>query len=136
MTYLLDTCVLSDFVKGESGTVARLLSLSSSLIAISALTQLEIAYGLLLAPECGKRLRPKLDALFGVIEIVPFGSGEALVTAHIRERLRRRGTPIGPYDLLIAGTALHHGHILVTANTREFSRIPALSLENWRQSEH
>ena len=49
----------------------------------------------------------------------------------LRADLARQGTPIGPYDLLIAGIAIANGLTLVTHNTREFSRITTLSLEDW-----
>ena len=56
---------------------------------------------------------------------------EAKASAQIRHDLERTGTPIGPYDLLIAGTVLSHGAILVTHNTREFGRVRGLILEDW-----
>ena len=65
--------------------------------------------------------------------MVPFGEDVAYVTGRLRASLARAGTPIGPYDVMIAGTALIHGLILVTANTREFSRVFGLQLENWRE---
>ena len=51
--------------------------------------------------------------------------------ARIRRELERGGTPIGPHDLQIAAVAMEHGLMLVTHNTREFSRIPELRLEDW-----
>ena len=65
--------------------------------------------------------------------MVPFGVDAAYVTGQLRASLARAGTPIGPYDVMIAGTALVHGLILVTANMREFSRVLGLQLENWRE---
>ncbi|NJL41323.1 MAG: type II toxin-antitoxin system VapC family toxin [Leptolyngbyaceae cyanobacterium SL_7_1] len=55
-------------------------------------------------------------------------------TAQIRAALKSQGQPIGAYDVLIAATALQHNLIMVTANQREFDRIPSLQTENWRQS--
>ena len=63
--------------------------------------------------------------------MLPFGNQEARFSAGIRAQLEKNGTPIGPYDLLIAGTALVHQGILVTNNTKEFTRIPELKIENW-----
>jgi tRNA(fMet)-specific endonuclease VapC len=67
----------------------------------------------------------------------PFGSAEfndaaATQCAQLRSVLVARNAQIGPYDSLIAATSLVHGHTLVTRNTAEFSRVPALSLENWQ----
>ncbi len=56
---------------------------------------------------------------------------DARVAAKVRARLRAAGTPIGPYDVLIAGQALRHGLTLVTANLREFERVPELVCEDW-----
>jgi tRNA(fMet)-specific endonuclease VapC len=50
----------------------------------------------------------------------------------IRSDLERAGTPIGPYDLMIAATALAHDLILVTNNTREFARVAGLQIEDWQ----
>ena len=63
--------------------------------------------------------------------MLPFGPEEARVTAQLRARLESQGTPIGPLDTLIAGTALAHGGVLVTRNLREFARVPGLALEDW-----
>jgi tRNA(fMet)-specific endonuclease VapC len=53
------------------------------------------------------------------------------LTADIRAKLEKSGTPIGPYDLLIAGTAMSNNAVLITNNTKEFSRVPNLLIENW-----
>lgn len=63
--------------------------------------------------------------------MLPFDSHEAHCSALIRADLEKKGTPIGPYDLLIAGIAVAHQGILVTNNTKEFNRVPELKLENW-----
>ncbi len=54
--------------------------------------------------------------------------------AHIRSKLEKRGTPIGPFDLLIAGQARSQGLTLVTNNIREFGRVDDLALENWTEA--
>ena len=60
-----------------------------------------------------------------------FGEKEAKVAANIRATLEKRGTSIGPYDILIAGTALTHQAILVSRNTTKFERVNKLQIENW-----
>ena len=62
---------------------------------------------------------------------LPFDDAAASVYAIIRAHLESAGTPIGPYDLQIAAIALANGLTLVTHNTREFSRVPGLLLEDW-----
>ena len=65
------------------------------------------------------------------ITSLPFDNAAASVAAAELLRLRRSGTMIGPYDLLIAATALAQGLIMVTANVGEFARLDQLEVENW-----
>lgn len=67
----------------------------------------------------------------GGISLHPFEADDAAIAGSIRAKLRRSGQTIGPYDLLIAAQALRHGATLITANTREFSRIPGLMVVDW-----
>jgi tRNA(fMet)-specific endonuclease VapC len=74
----------------------------------------------------------RLDRLLALgIEIVPFGPDDALHAGEIRVALEAMGTPIGHYDTLIAGQARARGATLVTANTREFDRVPGLLVVDW-----
>lgn len=63
---------------------------------------------------------------------MPFERADAQATAAIRAALKRKGTPIGAYDLMIAGAGLARGMIVVTANVGEFMRVDGLQVENWR----
>jgi tRNA(fMet)-specific endonuclease VapC len=65
------------------------------------------------------------------IEVLPLSSEDAEHAGEIRAHLEKQGTPIGPYDVLIAAQTRRLGATLVTANTREFSRIPGLKLVDW-----
>lgn len=65
-----------------------------------------------------------------IIEL-PFDRAAAQSAARIRAELERQGTPIGPYDLLIAGQALAAGLTRVTNNVSEFRRVPGLKVESW-----
>jgi len=65
-------------------------------------------------------------------QFLPFSEDESKAYADIRLELERAGTPIGPNDLLIAATAIARNLILVTHNTREFSRVGGLRLEDWQ----
>jgi tRNA(fMet)-specific endonuclease VapC len=65
------------------------------------------------------------------VETPAFDREDAEHAADIRSFLKRQGTPIGPYDILIAGQARRRGAILVTANVREFRRVPRLAVEDW-----
>jgi tRNA(fMet)-specific endonuclease VapC len=63
--------------------------------------------------------------------VLSFDEEDARISGEIRAKLAKKGTPIGPYDVLIAGQALARGMTLVTANTREFSRVDGLKLVDW-----
>ena len=127
MLVLLDTCTISDFVKGDSNTLGQIKNHSPREIAVSAITLMEIEYGLFLNPAKAKKIRPILDEFLASISILAFGNQEAICAAQIRAALKQSGTPIGAYDLLIGATAITHNLKLITANPQEFARIQGLS---------
>ncbi|MFN4103013.1 MAG: PIN domain-containing protein [Tepidimonas sp.] len=132
MKYLLDTCTVSDFVKGQPGVMARIKALSPRQIVVSALTRMEIDYGSALDRERARRLTPVLDAFCSVVSTAPFDEADARATAAIRAALKSRGQPIGAYDAVIAGTAVTRGLIVVTSKVGEFHRVSGLQVENGR----
>ncbi len=132
MRYLLDTCVISDFIKGEPGTQTRLKQTSSKDIAVSTITVMELYYGLSLNPQRAQKIESTIDSLLSAVTILPFTASEAKQSAQIRAVLKSKGQPIGPYDVLLAATALQQKLIMVTANSHEFNRVSGLQIENWR----
>ncbi len=132
MKYLLDTCTVSDFVKGQPNVLARIKAISPTFIAVSALTRMEVEYGLALNAERARKLAPVLQAFFSTISTLPFEVADALASAAIRAALKTKGQPIGAYDVLIAGTALARGLVVVTSNVGEFQRIGGVQVEDWR----
>ena len=132
MKYLLDTCTVSDFVKGQPNVLARVKTTLPNLIAVSALTRMEVDYGLALNAERARKLVPVLDAFFSAIATLPFDVVDAQAAAAIRAALKTRGQPIGAYDVLIAATGLARGLVVVTSNTSEFKRVGGLQVEDWR----
>ena len=128
--YLLDTNTLIYFFKGLGQVAERLFAVPPNQIAVSAVTLYELEVGLMRSTASRKR-RAQLDELMAVIGLLPFDSQAAAESARLRGRLESRGTPIGPMDTLIAGTALAHGAVMVTRNTREFGRIEGLRVEDW-----
>lgn len=132
MTYLLDTCTVSDFVKGEPNTLVRIRSISPSEVFISVITLMEIQYGMAINPKSVSKIRQVIENFLDSIIILPFSNKEALEAASIRSILKTQGTPIGYYDLLIAATAKVNQLSIVTSNVREFERIPELKVLNWR----
>lgn len=132
MTWLLDTCTVSDFVKGQAGVLARLKTTPPQSISISAVTRMEIEYGLQLHPARTEKLAPVINAFLASIAVLPFENADAKAAGTIRAVLQKRGRPIGAYDIMIAGTALTRGLTVVTSNVGEFERIEGLRVENWR----
>lgn len=134
MKFLLDTTVVSDFTRGVPAIVQRLKETSKDHCAISVVTAMEVEYGLKLNAERARAIRPMLEALLRDLQVLAYEVEDAKATAAIRAALRRRGTPIGSYDVMIAGTALRHGLTMVTSNVDEFERIDGLIVEDWRNS--
>ncbi len=132
MRYLLDTNVVSDFVRGHAAVQGRLRSVPPNDVSVSSVTVMEVAYGMALSPKRARVLRPIVDALLGSIELLPFTVEDGHAAGAVRAALRRRGRPIGPYDALLAGCALARGLVFVTGNTDEFARVTGLLIENWR----
>jgi len=129
--YLLDTNVLSDFARGEPAVMARLRQEAPSQLAVSAITEMEIEYGLARNPKLGPRLREAMRMLLNTVSVLPFEREDARVAAQLRASLNSQGTPIGAYDLLLAASALRRGLKIVTHNAREFTRVGGLGLEDW-----
>jgi tRNA(fMet)-specific endonuclease VapC len=132
--YLLDTTVISDFVRGVPSVMERLKRTTKADVAISTVTAMEIAYGLILNPARARKIEPTIRALLSDLRELPFQHEDAQAAAAVRAALSKRGTPIGPYDVMIGGTALRHGLTLVTSNSDEFQRISGLTLEDWRST--
>lgn len=132
MQYLLDTNVVSDFLKGVANVQRRLRATSPDDVAVSTVTVMEIEYGLALDMARARRIGPATRALLASCEVLPLSSEDARSAGRIRATLRRRGKPIGSYDVLIGGCALARGLTMVTANAAEFARIDGLVVESWR----
>ena len=98
---------------------------------ISSIVFFELWYGI----SKGSRFQEDLATLRGFLAllngVLPFAERHAAPAGEFRATLNAAGTPIGAYDLLIAAHAVREGATLVTANTREFSRVPGLVLEDW-----
>ncbi|MDT8398493.1 MAG: type II toxin-antitoxin system VapC family toxin [Pseudomonadales bacterium] len=128
--YVLDTNILIYFFTGLGDVSQRLLAVSPKDIGVPAVVIYELEYGITRSSSPKKR-QQQLAELCALVKVLPFGRAEAKLSADIRAKLERKGTPIGPYDLLIAGTAVSNNAVLVTNNTKEFSRVPKLQIENW-----
>ena len=130
MKYLLDTNTIISFFKGTGQVADNLLQIPPMDIGIPAIVLYELEVGLGKSKAPAKR-RKQLQTLVNLVTVIPFGEEEAECAAKVRTFLEKLGTPIGPIDNLIAGTALANKATLVTHNTSEFKRIKGLKLEDW-----
>jgi tRNA(fMet)-specific endonuclease VapC len=128
--FVLDTNTLVYFFRGSGNVAARLLSVAPAEVAVPAVVVYELETGIAKSTDPAKR-RGQLDQLLRAVTVLPFGLDEAKAAAGVRARLETEGTPMGPMDTLIAGTALAHRGVLVTRNVREFGRVAGLAVENW-----
>lgn len=101
-----------------------------AVVMTSSIVEFELRYGI---AKSRRRQANELvlDRFLTMVAVVPFDREDAALAGAIRARLETDGTPIGHYDLLIAGQALRHGATLVTANIREFTRVEGLKVEDW-----
>jgi len=128
--YLLDTNVVSDLMHNPGGrAAARIAEVGEAQVCSSIIVAAELRYGV--AKKGSARLDARLSFLLRTLEILPFGPPADSTYGQIRAQLERAGQKIGANDLLIAAHAVTLGMTLVTDNEREFSRVAALTWENW-----
>ncbi len=131
--HCLDTNAVISLLKGGSPRLlARFeIELAREAIALPAIVLFELEYGV--AKSERRRENDERLAIFrrAPIPVLPFDTEDAREAGDIRAALAKAGKPIGPYDVLIAAQARRRGATLVTANRREFARVPGLKTENW-----
>lgn len=128
--YILDTNTLIYFFKGLGSVAETIFSKEPANIGIPAIVIYEIQTGIAKSASPRKRTL-QLKSLTEAVAILPFSKEEAKASATIRAELEQKGTPIGHYDVLIAGTAMAHKGVLVTHNLTEFNRVKGLKIEDW-----
>jgi tRNA(fMet)-specific endonuclease VapC len=128
--YLLDTNILSDLIRHPQGLVAnRITTVGEDAVCTGIVVAAELRFG---AEKSGSpRPADRVDLILSALDILPLESPADRHYGKIRQQLTRQGIPIGPNDLLIAAQALALDLTVVTANVREFSRVPGLRVENW-----
>lgn len=128
--FLLDTNILSDLVRRPQGKIAaRIACEGERSVFTSIVVASELRFG---AEKLGSaRLTRQLEMILSALDILPLEEPADRHYAQLRWNLEQRGSPIGPNDLLIAAHALALDCTVVTANHREFSRVPGLKVANW-----
>ncbi|MFB8792806.1 MAG: type II toxin-antitoxin system VapC family toxin [Microcoleus sp.] len=128
--YILDTNTLIYYFKGQGQVVQNIANVSPQEIGISTLVLFELQVGIAKSTSPAKRIQ-QLQQLLSRVNVVPFDRDCAVAAATIRAQLEQKGTPIGPIDVLIAGTAASLQATLVTHNVKEFSRVSGLAIADW-----
>ena len=130
MGYLLDTNILSDLIRNPFGPVAqRIEAVGAKAVCTSIIVAAELRYGC--AKKGSPRLQARVEEILATIPVLPLEVPADADYGRQRAQLEASGQPIGGNDLLIAAHALALGLTLVTHNTREFSRIVGLQVEDW-----
>ena len=127
---MLDANIVSDLVRDPRGRVAgHVARVGERHVCTSIVVAAEMRYGA--AKRGSRRLAAGLEAVLGLLDVLPLKPPADVVYGGLRADLERRGQPIGSNDLFIAAHALTLGCTLVTDNEREFSRVDGLRCENW-----
>lgn len=132
--HFLDTNICIYFLKGTHPQVAqRIMQQAPDTIKIPSVVKAELLFG---ASKSNKHEENEryIQRFLEPFEIVPFDDDATPFYAAIRSQTEAKGTPVGPNDLIIAATVLSRAGVLVTNNTREFLRIPNLSIINWAET--
>jgi tRNA(fMet)-specific endonuclease VapC len=131
--YLLDTNILSELVKKQPNPnfLSRLSSLPISHLYISIICLIELRYGAALRKDFESFWSKLVDHVISQFQVLPLGPKEGVLAGDILARLRKKGQMIGLEDILISATALSHDLVLVSGNTKHFSKVEGLVIENW-----
>ena len=132
MPFLLDTDTCIYALKHEAKVIEQLLSRSREEIIVSVISEAELRTGAAKSSSPIKTLR-LVENFLRPLTVAEFTSDDAVAYAHLRAKLERAGTPIGPLDTLIASQAVARKLTLVSNNVREFNRVSGLHVENWRR---
>ncbi|WP_028280829.1 tRNA(fMet)-specific endonuclease VapC [Arthrobacter sp. H5] len=130
LRYLLDSNTLIHAIRYKPDNLRIAFNEHSGRMGMSTVVLSELVFG----AETSSRVEANLRVVEGLaarLIALDFDAAAAHHTAQIRADLKRAGTPIGPYDSMIAGNARSRGLVVVTDNLRDFDRVPGLQTENW-----
>lgn len=134
IAWLLDTnAIIALLTRRSASLLRRVEAQEPGSLAISAVVAHELYYGAYRSRKIEFNLET-LRLLFADLVILDLDREDARAAGEIRAALARQGTPIGPYDVLIAGQAKARGLTLVTNNLAEFQRVEGLRVEEWAQA--
>lgn len=130
LRYLLDSSIAIDLLRRPNRALYDRLQQHTGALATSTVVVTELRFGAEASMTIGEN-HHKVDALLQLISVLDFDAAAAEHAGEIRARLKTAGTPIGPYDAMIAGHARSRGLVVVTGNVREFERVDGLRVEQW-----
>ncbi len=130
LKFMLDTNICIFTIKNKPDSVRQAFNQRHAQLCVSAVTVMELAYGAEKSAAV-ERNQAVVEGFLARLDVLDYDLAAADSTGQLRAELARAGTPIGPYDAMIAGHARSRGLILVTNNTREFARVPGLRVEDW-----
>jgi tRNA(fMet)-specific endonuclease VapC len=134
VNYLLDTNAVIALLRNKPARVReryREAGKSGDYLALSSVVLFELWYGVAKSSRVQENTERLRVLTSGDLDLLDFDDEDAQAAGRVRAALEQAGTPIGAYDLLIAGQALRRSLTVVTANTSEFSRVADLSWEDW-----
>ncbi|WP_439850595.1 type II toxin-antitoxin system tRNA(fMet)-specific endonuclease VapC [Pseudomonas syringae] len=130
LKYMLDTNICIFTIKNKPTSVREAFNLHHGQLCISAITLMELVYGAEKSSSPERNLAV-VEGFAARLEVLPYDGDAAAHTGMIRAELARAGTPIGPYDQMIAGHARSLGLVVITDNLREFRRVDGLRVDDW-----
>ncbi len=134
MNYLLDTNACIALINGEPERVRKRfeqVTTSGTQVFVSSVVTFELWYGVAKSTRAEFSTRRLRTFLAGPVSVLPLEEADARAAGSVRAALEASGKPIGAYDVLIAGQAIHRQLTLVTANVAEFSRVRGLIWQDW-----
>ncbi|GAB4524265.1 MAG: type II toxin-antitoxin system VapC family toxin [Pleurocapsa sp.] len=130
MKYLLDTDICIYWLKGKSTVRTKVEQVDWSNLAICVITATELYFGAYNSNKIEQNLKTA-ENFIQSITVLPLSNDTLKKFGQLKAQLRKVGTPVADFDLLIASVAIANNLILVTNNTRHYQRITGLNLENW-----
>ena len=131
LKFMLDTNICIFTIKNRPEHVREAFNAHHGQLCISTGTVMELVFGAEKSSNPQRNLAV-VEGFAARLEVLKYDWEAAANTGQLRAELSKLGTPIGPYDQMIAGHARSLGLVLVTNNTREFERVPGLRIEDWR----
>ena len=130
LRFLLDTNIISELMRSPAGEVSRRIAeVGEDCICTSIIVAAELRFGA--AKSARPALQERVELILSAIDTLPLEPPADRYYAQLRHALGQQGLLIGPNDMLIAAHALALELTVVTANEREFGRVPGLKVENW-----